>query len=261
MYLAGLVGFAAASLLCALAPTTGALVAARAVQGVAAALLVPGSLSTAVGQLPARGPQSRHWGMVGPGRAVDRRGPCSGPGSSQGPTPRPSLAVLPGLAGIGGGAELTDGFRRAMLVSGALAVVEAVTGLVLGLITTFFFLKDGPRLQSWATLGGYLRGAALLGALEAATIGTALGLVGFARTVLALPVTAVAVNVAAEARAAERGEEETGDSQCIPRPCAACRRARVTFYGAPSQARAPAANVSTPVSSVGWSTGASADCG
>jgi EmrB/QacA subfamily drug resistance transporter len=41
----GIGGFAVASALCALAPNAPALVAARAVQGVAAALLVPGSLS------------------------------------------------------------------------------------------------------------------------------------------------------------------------------------------------------------------------
>jgi EmrB/QacA subfamily drug resistance transporter len=42
---AGIVGFGAASLGCALAPTAGVLVGARAVQGVASALLVPGSLA------------------------------------------------------------------------------------------------------------------------------------------------------------------------------------------------------------------------
>lgn len=41
----GLVGFAATSLLCAVAPDTGSLIAARCVQGAAAALLVPNSLA------------------------------------------------------------------------------------------------------------------------------------------------------------------------------------------------------------------------
>ena len=41
----GLVGFALTSLLCAIAPDTGTLIAARCVQGVAAALLVPNSLA------------------------------------------------------------------------------------------------------------------------------------------------------------------------------------------------------------------------
>jgi EmrB/QacA subfamily drug resistance transporter len=45
VYLSGLGAFATASVLCGLAPTTTALVAARALQGVGAALLVPGSLA------------------------------------------------------------------------------------------------------------------------------------------------------------------------------------------------------------------------
>lgn len=45
VFLVGVVWFATASALCAVAPSIGALVAARLVQGVGAALLVPGSLS------------------------------------------------------------------------------------------------------------------------------------------------------------------------------------------------------------------------
>lgn len=45
VFLVGLVAFGAASVLCAVAPSASTLVAARAVQGVAAALLVPGSLA------------------------------------------------------------------------------------------------------------------------------------------------------------------------------------------------------------------------
>jgi EmrB/QacA subfamily drug resistance transporter len=45
MFVAGLAGFVAASVLCGLAPGVGFLVAARALQGVAGALLVPASLS------------------------------------------------------------------------------------------------------------------------------------------------------------------------------------------------------------------------
>ncbi len=45
VFVAGLAGFAAASVVCGLAPGTGALIAARALQGVAGALLVPASLS------------------------------------------------------------------------------------------------------------------------------------------------------------------------------------------------------------------------
>jgi EmrB/QacA subfamily drug resistance transporter len=45
VFVLGLLGFSVASLACGLAPTSSALIAARAVQGVAAALLVPGSLA------------------------------------------------------------------------------------------------------------------------------------------------------------------------------------------------------------------------
>ena len=45
MFVTGLAGFTLASLLCGVAPTAGFLIAARAIQGVAGALLVPGSLS------------------------------------------------------------------------------------------------------------------------------------------------------------------------------------------------------------------------
>ena len=45
IFVIGLVAFAATSLLCAIAPDTGTLIAARCVQGVAAALLVPNSLA------------------------------------------------------------------------------------------------------------------------------------------------------------------------------------------------------------------------
>src|SRR5436305_11501659 len=45
VFLIGVVWFAAASLLCAIAPSGGMLIAARAVQGIGAALLTPGSLA------------------------------------------------------------------------------------------------------------------------------------------------------------------------------------------------------------------------
>jgi len=45
VFVIGLVGFSVASLGCGLAPTSGTLIAARAIQGVAGALLIPGSLA------------------------------------------------------------------------------------------------------------------------------------------------------------------------------------------------------------------------
>jgi EmrB/QacA subfamily drug resistance transporter len=59
----GVGGFGVASLGCALAPSIGALIAARAVQGVAGALLVPSALATIVATFPEseRGPAIGSW--------------------------------------------------------------------------------------------------------------------------------------------------------------------------------------------------------
>lgn len=95
----------------------------------------------------------------------------------------------------------TDSIAR-----GARLVVESVVSLVLALVLTFFAIKDGSRFQAWArslvphrrrpqadevarsawtTMGGYLRGSALLGLLEGAIIGGVMALTG---AHLALPV-------------------------------------------------------------------------
>ena len=92
------------------------------------------------------------------------------------------------------------------LVAGAVAAVEVVAGTILALVLTFFFLKDGREFQrwgiehlprrhhelvralaarAWGALGAYLRGAALIGLLEAVVLGVTVWLVG-AR--LAVPV-------------------------------------------------------------------------
>lgn len=81
------------------------------------------------------------------------------------------------------------------LLSGALAAVEVLLGTILSLIVAFFVLKDGRRLvghvsgsaaatrqpgvesvigRGWEAAGAYLRGAALLGVVEAIAIGAAL---------------------------------------------------------------------------------------
>jgi len=95
------------------------------------------------------------------------------------------------------------------LVSGAVAVVEVLTGLILAIVTAFFILKDGPRFQrwctdrfpphrrpevrrmgakAWTTLGGYLRGVAVLGTFEGIVLGITITVVGGA---LAIPVAIV----------------------------------------------------------------------
>jgi EmrB/QacA subfamily drug resistance transporter len=60
-FAAGLVGFGAASILCAIAPTIGTLIAFRALQGVAGALLVPNTL----GLIVARFEQTERGGAIG----------------------------------------------------------------------------------------------------------------------------------------------------------------------------------------------------
>lgn len=79
------------------------------------------------------------------------------------------------------------------------AAFETVFAVLLGLILTFFFVKDGRRFgnaliartaperqdvnrrmarRAWAVLGGYLRGAAILGLVEGTIIGITLWLTG-----------------------------------------------------------------------------------
>ncbi|MET0726721.1 MAG: AI-2E family transporter [Acidimicrobiales bacterium] len=93
----------------------------------------------------------------------------------------------------------TVGSSSGALVTGALLAVEVFVGILMAIITAFFLLKDGPELQErtlnrfpvrrrdlvrrlgvslWETIGGYLRGAALLGAIEGVIIAVAATLVG-----------------------------------------------------------------------------------
>lgn len=85
------------------------------------------------------------------------------------------------------------------LLSGAFVVFEIVTGLVLALVLTFFFVKDGDRIASWflartpatcratmrvasrrawETLTSYVRGQAIIAAVDAVAIGAGLLLIG-----------------------------------------------------------------------------------
>ena len=92
------------------------------------------------------------------------------------------------------------------LISGTILVFEVFAGIVLAMVTTFFILKDGDRFgdwfvkrfprhrrdlagrlgaRAWRTLGGYLRGSAILGLVEGIIIGGTVWIVGGS---LALPV-------------------------------------------------------------------------
>lgn len=104
--------------------------------------------------------------------------------------------------------QATESLRNAQgrIVSGAMLVVEVIAGIILALVLTFFFVKDGEEIQRWAlrhvpadrqgvakalgrrgwsTIGGYLRGTATLGLIEGTIIGITLFLVG---ANLAIPV-------------------------------------------------------------------------
>ncbi len=63
VFLAGLAVFAAASAACALADSTTSLIAARAVQGVGAALVLPGGLAVLAAAYPEPGPRARAVGL------------------------------------------------------------------------------------------------------------------------------------------------------------------------------------------------------
>ncbi|MGE0729883.1 MAG: AI-2E family transporter [Acidimicrobiia bacterium] len=87
---------------------------------------------------------------------------------------------------------------QARLTDQAVFAGEVLIGILLLLIVVFFLLKDGPRLsalarrltgrhadrtgalgrRAWQALGGYLRGAALLGVVEGAIVGVTMVLVG-----------------------------------------------------------------------------------
>lgn len=99
------------------------------------------------------------------------------------------------------GQTVSSALRRPgrSILSGAIVAVEALLSLLLGLVLTFFALKDGGRFVAWArskidpddreradrmgrrawfTLGGYLRGASVLGLVEGVIIGITMALVG-----------------------------------------------------------------------------------
>ncbi len=103
--------------------------------------------------------------------------------------------------------DLVDDIRRNLannrgrlvsgVISGASVAAEAITGLLVALFSTFFFLYDGERIwswivtrfpegaeervrgagrEAWLTITGYIRGTVFVAAVDA--IGIAMGLVG-----------------------------------------------------------------------------------
>jgi predicted PurR-regulated permease PerM len=85
------------------------------------------------------------------------------------------------------------------VLGGALLILEILGALVIGLVATFFLLRDGPSIwtwmvslfsprvredfdemgrRSWRVVGAYLRGVALVATVDAVLIGVALALLG-----------------------------------------------------------------------------------
>ena len=102
------------------------------------------------------------------------------------------------------------------VLEGAALAAEIIAGLILALLLTFFMLRDGRRFSTWvigharpdhrqrlhraaargwSALGAYLRGAALLGVVEAVAIGITLLLVGGGLVVPVMLLTFVAAFV------------------------------------------------------------------
>ena len=87
--LAGLAVFGLASLACGLAPTTGVLIGSCVVQGIAAALLLPGTLAIISQTFPEPGAGPRHWHL---GRRRERRASCR-PAAGRAAGPGTGLAI------------------------------------------------------------------------------------------------------------------------------------------------------------------------
>jgi predicted PurR-regulated permease PerM len=87
----------------------------------------------------------------------------------------------------------------ANVLAGALTVIEVIAAIVLALFVMFFFLKDGPKMWAWflarlpengrdlaavageagwETVGRYVRGTLIVGAIDAIGIGIALVIIG-----------------------------------------------------------------------------------
>ncbi|WP_231598822.1 AI-2E family transporter [Corynebacterium occultum] len=106
-------------------------------------------------------------------------------------------------------ALVTSGAFVGSALTGITAATEFVTGVVLMIVILFFFLKDGPKMWNFALrwvrgetrarfaesgdrtiqiLGGYVRGTAIIAAVDAVFIGVALALLGVP---LALPLAVI----------------------------------------------------------------------
>ena len=102
------------------------------------------------------------------------------------------------------------------ILGGAVLVGEVIAGFFLSLFLAFFMVKDGAKFQAfllrrvpddrkefarrmaargWRTLGGYLRGSALLGLVESVIIGVTMAIVGASLIPAVMTITLLAAFV------------------------------------------------------------------
>lgn len=165
VFAVGLIGFAGCSLLCGIAPTMPALIGARAVQGAAAALLIPGSLAIIAAEFEGdlRGKAIGLWtGLAGIAAAI---GPFVGGALVDAASWRlvfiinlPLAAVAIWITRSHVPESRDPAIGRRPDVAGALATATALAGLTYALI-------EGPACgftSADVVLGAVLGGAALI---------------------------------------------------------------------------------------------------
>jgi EmrB/QacA subfamily drug resistance transporter len=162
----GVGGFGAASLLCALAPTIGFLIACRALQGIAGALLTPSSLAVIVATFPEqeRGSAIGTWTAFGAIAAVI--GPLGGGALLQIVSWRWLFLINLPFVAICVALILTVVPRTSRAVSGPAVDTLGAPLCALGLGGPVFALIEQPRLgwSSAAVAGPLIAGVVLLAA-------------------------------------------------------------------------------------------------
>ena len=165
MFYAGTLLFSGASLLCAIAPSAGALVAARAIQGIGAALLSPATLAIIATSFDEGAPRNRAlgaWGAVG---AVGATAGVLLGGVLTEAFSWPAIFLINVPIGLGivlfSSRLIPEGVseseNRHFDLSGAVLVTLGMTALTYGIVTT-----DRLGWGSLGVLGPVAAGAALL---------------------------------------------------------------------------------------------------
>ncbi len=166
VFLTGVAWFAGASVLCAIAPSTGALIAARALQGMGAALLTPGSLAILEASFVAEDRAAAIGAWSGLGGIMTAIGPFLGGWLVQSASWRwiflinlPFAAVVLAVGMRHVPETRNEQAERRIDVAGAILAVLGLAGVIAG-------LTSGPE-QGWSSpsvLAALVVGIVLLGA-------------------------------------------------------------------------------------------------